>query len=101
MGEAWLVRLRYTRQALADLERLLDDIAVQSPQGAKRVQARLKAVIDLLPRHPHIGQVTSRAGMRRLVASPYPYLVFYRADGDEIVIHAVRHGARNPGSFPR
>jgi len=46
------VRLRYTRQALADLERLLDDIAVQSPQGAKRVQARLKAVIDLLPRHP-------------------------------------------------
>jgi toxin ParE1/3/4 len=65
------------------------------------VQARLKAVIDLLPHHPNIGQATSRAGMRRLVASPYPYLVFYRADGDEIIVHAVRHGARNPGSFPR
>ena len=45
MGEAWLVRLRYTHRALADLERLLDDIAAQSPRGAKRVQARLKAVI--------------------------------------------------------
>ena len=101
MGEAWLVRLRYTRQALADLERLLDDIALRSPRGAKRGQARLKAIIDLLPHHPNIGQATRRAGMRRLVSSPYPYLVFYRADGDEIVVHAVRHGARDPKSFPR
>jgi addiction module RelE/StbE family toxin len=95
------VKLRYTRQALADLERLLDDIAQQSPRGANRVQARLKAVIDLLPHHPSIGQLTSRAGMRRLVASPYPYLVFYRAGDEEIVIHAVRHGSRNPAAFPR
>jgi addiction module RelE/StbE family toxin len=93
------VRLRYTSHALADLERLLDDIALQSPQGARRVQARLKAVIDLLTHHPNIGQVTSRAGTRRLVASPYPYLIFYRVDADEVVIHAIRHGARNPRSL--
>ncbi len=95
------MRLRYTRRALADLEQLLADIALESPLGAKRVQARLQAIIDLLPTYPSIGQVTSRTGMRRLVASPYPYLVFYRADGDEVVIHAVRHGARDPRSFPR
>jgi plasmid stabilization system protein ParE len=65
------VRIRYTRQALANLDGLLDDIASESPQGAKRVQARLKAVIELLPGHPNIGQLTNRPCMRRLVASPF------------------------------
>ena len=38
--------------------------------------------------------------MRRIVVSPYPYLIFSRATGEAIVIHAVRHGARNPASMP-
>lgn len=90
------MRLRYTRPALADLEDILQSIAQQSPQGANRVQARLKSVIDLLLDYPQIGQSTSRSGMRRFVLSPYPYVVFYMATVDEIVIHGVRHGARRP-----
>jgi hypothetical protein len=34
-------------------------------------------MIDLLPDHPNIGQMTSRAGMGRLAASPYTHLNFY------------------------
>ena len=34
--------------------------------------------------------------MRRIVVTPYPYLVFYRVAADEIVIHGVRHAARKP-----
>jgi toxin ParE1/3/4 len=94
------VRLRYTRDALADLDGVLDHIARYSPQGARRVQERIRTIIDLILRHPEIGQMTSRPGMRRMIASPYPYLVFYRATADEIVIHGVRHSARRPSSWP-
>jgi toxin ParE1/3/4 len=38
--------------------------------------------------------------MRRMMASPYPYLIFYRASGDEVVIHGVHHSARRPSSWP-
>jgi hypothetical protein len=39
---------RYTLPALADLRSILDYTATHSPQGAKRVQARIQAIIDLL-----------------------------------------------------
>jgi plasmid stabilization system protein ParE len=35
-----------------------------------------------------------------LPTPPYPYLVFYQAREDEIIIHAVRHAARDPASMP-
>jgi len=94
------VRLRYTPQALADLEKILDYIGVRSPQGARRVQQRIQALIDLLPAHPRIGVRTSDPAIRRLVVIPYPYLVFYEATDAEIIIHAVRHAARNPAGMP-
>ena len=33
-------------------------------------------------------------------ASPYPSLIFNPAMETEIVIHAVRHGARDPAGMP-
>jgi toxin ParE1/3/4 len=72
------VRLRYTLPALADLDAILDYIAARSPQGAKRVQARIQAIIDLLLLHPHIGTRTDNPAIRRLATPPYPYLIFTR-----------------------
>lgn len=100
MGQTPPVRLRYTRPALADLDSILDYIAVNSPQGANRVQARLRALIDLLLRYPNIGRSTSDPTIRRLTVTPYPYLVFYEAAETEIIIHAIRHAARGPSSMP-
>ena len=94
------MKLRYTTPAARDLDRVLSYLAEHSPQGARRVQARIQATINLLLEHPHAGQRTSRVGMRRLPAYPYPYLIFYRASADSIVIHAIRHGARDPASMP-
>jgi plasmid stabilization system protein ParE len=71
------VRLRYTLPALADLDQVLDYIAARSPQGARSVQARIRAVIDLLLRHPYIGTPTSDPDIRRITTPPYPYLIFY------------------------
>jgi toxin ParE1/3/4 len=88
------VRLRYTLPALADLSAILDYIAARSPRGARRVQARLQTIIDLLLQHPHIGRRTSDPAIRRISATPYPYLIFYEATEGEIVIHAIRTTAR-------
>jgi toxin ParE1/3/4 len=94
------VRLRYTLRGAAELDEVLAYIEAQSPQGARRVQTRIRAIINLLLRHPHAGQLSNKGRLRRIIASPYPYLIFYRATEDEIVIHGVRHGARRPSSMP-
>ena len=94
------MRLRYTQPALADLDAILNYIADHSPQGAARVQARIQIVINLLLSHPNIGTRTDDPTIRRLSTSPYPYLIFYELAGDEIIIHAVRHGARDPTGMP-
>jgi toxin ParE1/3/4 len=94
------VRLRYTAPALADLDAILDHITVHSPQGAQRVKARSQRVVDLLLRHPEIGLRTEDPVIRRLATPPYPYLVFYEPTGMEIVVHAIRHAARDPREMP-
>jgi toxin ParE1/3/4 len=94
------VKLRYTLPALADLEAILDTIGRQSPQGAARVNSRIRTIIDLLLLHPHIGTRTDDPSIRRMATSPYPYLVFYEPIGDELIIHAVRHASRKPSSMP-
>ena len=94
------MRLRYTRPALADLDAILDYIAARSPQGAGRVQSRIHTVIELLALHPYIGTRTDDPAIRRMTTPPYPYLVFYEVGDDEIIVHAVRHAARDPGGMP-
>jgi len=94
------VKIRYTTPALADLDSVLGYISAHSPQGAKRIQARIQAAIELLPIHPRIGIRTSDPSIRRLTVLPYPYSVFYEITDIEIIIHAVRHTARNPSSMP-
>lgn len=91
------MRLRYTLPALADLEQILDYVAVRSPRGAARIQARIQATINLLLDYPLIGTPTQEPSVRRLTTTPYPYLIFYEVAGDELVIHAVRHAAVTVG----
>ncbi len=92
------MKLRYTPRAAAELDEILDYIAEHSPKGAANVRRRLQTIIALLLRHPEAGQRMNRAHLRRIVAHPYPYLIFYQATPDEIIIHGVRHGARRPSS---
>jgi toxin ParE1/3/4 len=100
VGQTRSVKLRYTLPALADLSAILDYIAANSPQGARRVQVRIQTLTDLLLLHPHIGRRTNDLAIRRMTTTPYPYLVFYEVTETEIIIHAVRHGTRHPSGMP-
>jgi plasmid stabilization system protein ParE len=92
------VKLRYTLRAAAELNEVPAYITDRSPLGARQVQARIQAIINLLLQHPHAGQLTSNRRLRRMVVSPYPYLIFYEATEDQIVIHGVRHAAHRPST---
>ena len=50
--------LRHSSSALADLEAVLASIDAPSPQGARKVQARIQAIMNLLLQHPMIGTRT-------------------------------------------
>jgi toxin ParE1/3/4 len=95
------VKLRYTRLALADLKNIAAYLDPRSPQGARNVRRRVKTLMEQLPDNPFIGKRTEDPTIRRLTAFPYPYLIFYEVTETEIIIHAVRHGARDPSSMPR
>lgn len=90
------MKLLYTRRALRELNAVLDYIAIRSPQGAKNVNAQIKAVTDLLCDNPFLGTATDKPHIRRLVVTPYPYIIFYQPRKNEIIIRSVRHGARKP-----
>ena len=88
MGEAWPVKLRYTLRGAAELDKVLVYIEERSPQGARH----------LLLQHPHAGQLTSKGRLRRVVAFPYPYLIFYYATED--TAPAVHHPCWSEGWPP-
>ena len=79
LGKTRIVKLRYTLPALADLAAILDYIAEHSPQGARRVQARIQIIIELSLQHPHIGTRTNDPTIRRMTALPLPILDFLRS----------------------
>lgn len=69
---------------------------MRSPQGAARIAKRTQTVLAVLLDHPHARQATSRQGVRRVVLTPYPYVIFYRVTATKIVVQRFRHAARKP-----
>lgn len=90
------MRVRFTPFSLAELDAIFAYINERNPTGAKRVKQRILRAIDLLRDFPRIGSSTDHAGVRVMVAHPYPYLIFYRIaeDQGEVWILSIRHGAR-------
>ena len=94
------MKLLFTAPALADVESIIAYISEMSPAAAKRVYARIMAVADRASQHPRLGKRTSNPKLRRMTVTPYPYLLFYEPARDGVIVHAVRHGARDPSSMP-
>ncbi len=90
------MKLRYTKTALHQINEALSYIEARSPQGASRVARRTEAVLAILVDQPLAGQATNRQGVRRVVLTPYPYLIFYRVTETEIVVLRFFHAARKP-----
>jgi len=89
------MRVRYTPRALADLQRIHTYIARHNPSAATQVISIVEKRVDALSDLPEIGYRSDEAGVRIILAIPYPYRIYYRIAADEITILHVRHTSRH------
>jgi len=86
----------YAPRALRDLEEIAEYLRERSPSGAARAMTAIKSGIDALMAFPEMCPPLDSAGHRRLPVLRFPYVVFYRIAGDEILILHIRHTSRRP-----
>jgi plasmid stabilization system protein ParE len=87
--------VRFTDHSSRQIDKALDYIRTHSPSGADNVSRRISEAIDLLNEQPRAGRQTSRTSVRRLVLSPYPYVMFYRIlEKDDVLVLRFVHAAR-------
>ncbi|TDR89761.1 type II toxin-antitoxin system RelE/ParE family toxin [Enterovirga rhinocerotis] len=84
---AWLA------SAAADLDRILDHIERDSPQGARRVAMAIrKGANTLLHEQPLAGRMGRVEGTRELVISSTPYILVYRLRKERVEVLRIMHG---------
>ncbi|MBE0621094.1 MAG: type II toxin-antitoxin system RelE/ParE family toxin [Burkholderiales bacterium] len=89
------MRLRWTRLAERDLDEIAAYIGQDNPAAAARVILELiDQAENLLPAHPAIGRPGRVIGTRELVIGELPYVIPYRARGQDIEILRVLHTSR-------
>jgi toxin ParE1/3/4 len=76
------------------LEQIHDYVAQDKPEAAKRLGARIVAVVELLKDHPYLGRIGAEPRVRELVIGGTPYIVLYRVRRGQIRINTIWHGAR-------
>ena len=86
--------LRYTRQALADLDHARAYVALDNPAAAVAMADRIRAALDGLRQFPERGRPGRVPGTRELVVPRTPFVVPYRIVGRELHVLAILHGRR-------
>jgi toxin ParE1/3/4 len=79
------MNVAFAPRALRDLEIIDAYLAERSPAAAVNVLGAIKSSIDTLSFFPHIGRLVDAAGHRRVPVLRYPYVIFYRIGGDELL----------------
>lgn len=87
-------RVVWSVEAQVNLEAIRAYIGYFNPFAAHRVAARLVTAAESLADYPLRGRPASH-GHRELMAV-HPYSIRYFVAGEDVVIAAIRHGAREP-----
>jgi plasmid stabilization system protein ParE len=95
------MRIRYTATARAETNDILAHIAEDNSSAAVAVGAAIKTAIARLGSFPRMGTETDDTRVYMKIARPYQYLIFYSVVGSTVLIHNVRHPARQRPSSER
>jgi plasmid stabilization system protein ParE len=96
------MRVRFTRPAQADLQRIHAYVSQRDPIAASRLVTQIVDRAWELGNVPHEGRETDEPNARVLVLPRLRYLVFYMIAGDELQITHVRHASRRrPSGWQR
>lgn len=84
----------WSRKALARLNEIRQYVAIDKPEAAARLAARIVSVATVLSSHPNLGRPGAESGTRELVIGGTPYIVIYRRGRKRVTILMVWHGAQ-------
>lgn len=84
------MRTRFVPRAQRDVEEIYGRNVENSPQRAIRVEAAMRADLELIEFNPEIGRATGHRQARRWAMPEYGYTIFYRIDWEEKRIDILR-----------
>jgi len=84
----------WTSKAYDDLDGIAEFLAGLSHEAAETIIDRIQAAVLQLGEFPNLGIKVDETGLRRLVVSHTPYLIFYRILGDCVSIRGVFHSSQ-------
>lgn len=91
-------RLLIRRQAKSDLQRAVQWYERQSLGLGKEFIAEIETALQRVRENPLQYQTIYR-DIRRTIPHKFPYGIFYRLDQDDVIVLAVIHLHRDPGSW--
>jgi plasmid stabilization system protein ParE len=91
--------IRFSRDAMHDLQELKHWLRPLSPQGYGNVSKRLAAAIQSLKQQPNSGRPTIREDIRELVEPRYGFIVPYIVRDQTIWILRVYSARRYPLNY--
>jgi plasmid stabilization system protein ParE len=86
--------IRWTRQAIGDVDNIHDFIAASNPRAARSIIDRIDRAITSLTVHPRMGRLGRLSGSKELVVAGTPFIVAYRLRGRAVEVLGVIHAAR-------
>lgn len=81
----------WAKKAYDDLDAIADYLASLSHEAAENTITRIQKAALLLSDFPSMGTKFDETGLRRVVVSGTPYVIFYRVVGDSVSIRGVFH----------
>ena len=90
------MRVRYTRQALNDLDGIYILLDQRAPVAAQAVKDTIERRIAGLADFPFLAPETEERGIHELTVVQYPYKVYYEVVGDEVWVLHIRDSRRRP-----
>jgi toxin ParE1/3/4 len=94
------MKLRYAPRAHADIAHIYRYIAQHNTNAATSIIRQIRSTSRLLARYPGLGRETDIPGVRVFPTARYPYLVYHRVRGDEVIIIHIRDGRRDAPVAP-
>jgi plasmid stabilization system protein ParE len=91
------MNIRWTTEAVANLENLCLHIAEDSPPAAFKTANEIYEGIEELVVFPNRGRKGREEGTRELVLAPLPYIAIYRVKDSTVEILHIYHGAQDWG----
>ncbi len=93
------MKIKLSPRADRDLEQAIDYLIAENPAVAGKFADVLDLSFSNLLDNPKIGRTTNMKDIRCLTITVFRYKIFYRVDGDLIIIEAIFHTSQNPSKI--